>query len=337
MRCCATCFGDALLKKNLFQQGCSGICDCCGRASQSLIDPSLARDYFELLLGVYRPDVQGKPLPEILQRDWNLFPDLSSAQILNLLAEIYDDGNRARGSWVAINEDEEKILIHKWLDFRPELMHGNHFFPQAEFVSILGEFKTSIGEAFVSSDEIANTLYRARIWESDSPYVSEDMSAPSKEKAKNGRANPNGIPYLYLASEVATAIAEVRPNPNDLVAVSEVRLNHNLRLVDLQHPRKRVSPFTYSDVNYIAHIRAHLHLMDQLSLDLSKPVLPRTASLDYLPTQYIGEAIKSFGFDGIVFQSSVAEGFNVALFNPDNATIRNPTMHQVTRIDFQFN
>jgi len=336
MKCCANCFGDALLKKNLFSQDSSGNCDCCGLMSDRLINPSLARDYFELLLGVYRPTAQGKSLPEILQRDWNLFPDLSQVHILNLLAEIYDDGNRARGLWSAINEDEEISLIQKWVAFRPELMHGNRFFPEAEFVSILGELKTSLGEAFVSCDTVGNILYRARICESEAPYVAKDMSAPPKEKTRNGRANPNGIPYLYLASDVSTAIAEVRPNPNDQVAVSKVRLNQSLRFVDLQHPRKRVSPFTYSEVADIAHIRAHLHLMDQLSLDLSKPILPRTANLDYLPTQYLGEAIKSFGFDGIVFQSSVADGFNIALFNPDSASVQDPNMHRVTKVGFEF-
>lgn len=120
------------------------------------------------------------------------------------------------------------------------------------------------------------------------------------------------------------------------MTLAEVLIDKDLRLVDLMNLRKRVSPFLYADAQQIAILRVHLYFMERLSKDLSKPVLPRSASLDYLPTQLISEAIKYFGFDGIILQSSVADGFNVALFDPSKATIANPTLHRVTRVGFVF-
>ena len=42
------------------------------------------------------------------------------------------------------------------------------------------------------------------------PY-SRNRMVPLPEKAIEGRANPKGIPYLYLATHRETALAEVRP------------------------------------------------------------------------------------------------------------------------------
>ena len=52
-------------------------------------------------------------------------------------------------------------------------------------------------------------------------------------------------------------------------------------------------------------------------VQLSKPVLPREADLEYLPSQYLCEFVKHVGFQGITFKSSLSNGDNYALFNDD--------------------
>lgn len=336
MKCCAQCLGDIVLTQTLFNKEKAGECDFCKMQRSNLIDPLVARDYFELLLEVYQPDPSGWQLAEILSTEWNLFPNQDLAHISYLLSEILGDGNRARGLWKAINHGQEEELIQKWEEFRPELVYVNRFFPKADIIPLLETLKPSFGVVSADSGSIATALYRARICESDTIFHSEEMGAPPRGKVGNGRANPNGIPYLYLASDPQTAISEVRPNPSDQVTLAEVSIDEGLRLVDLMSPRKRVSPFLYADAQQIARLRVHLYFMERLSKDLSKPIPPRSASLDYLPTQFISEAIKYFGFDGIIFQSSVADGFNVALFDPSKATIANPTLHRVTQVGFTF-
>ena len=47
---------------------------------------------------------------------------------------------------------------------------------------------------------------------------------------------------------------------------------------------------------------------------------PCREAIDYIPTQYIAEYVKTLGYDGIVFRSSyVPGGTNITLFNPEVA------------------
>lgn len=55
-------------------------------------------------------------------------------------------------------------------------------------------------------------------WEEEAPYSPERMK-PLKDRAREGRANPKGIPYLYLATAKETALAEVRPWVGSKVSV----------------------------------------------------------------------------------------------------------------------
>lgn len=61
---------------------------------------------------------------------------------------------------------------------------------------------------------VGEKFFRARIHEfnmSKAKYDNEKMGPPPKHKATQGRLNPVGIPYLYLANDVDTAVSEVRP------------------------------------------------------------------------------------------------------------------------------
>lgn len=336
MKCCANCIGDYNLSIWLFIEPQAGYCDFCKKSTDKLIDPLLARDYFELLLEIYKQDTHGQNLAETLTQDWNLFAGQDVAHVQLLLAEILGDGNKVRGTWSAVNQGQEVDLIGKWELFKQELIHQNRFFPNDDFIPLFDQLRESFGSALTFSQNLGPLLYRARICENDQPYCISEMGAPPPKKVGNGRANPNGIPYLYLASDPHTAISEVRPNPSDQITLVEVRAEAGLKLVDLIHPRKRFSPFMFDDAEQMASLRVKLHFMERLSQELSRPILPRSASLDYLPTQFVSEAIKHYGFDGIIFQSSVANGFNVAIFDPSKASIGNPTMHKVTKVGFEF-
>ena len=55
---------------------------------------------------------------------------------------------------------------------------------------------------------------------------------------------------------------------------------------------------------------------------ISKPVRSGDSKLDYIPTQFIVDYIKSLneseevGFDGIIFGSTISDGHNLMLFDP---------------------
>jgi len=58
------------------------------------------------------------------------------------------------------------------------------------------------------------------------------MGNPPNELAKSGRANPNGISYLYIANDVTT-LYEARASLFDYVSVGTFKLEEDIRVVDL--------------------------------------------------------------------------------------------------------
>jgi hypothetical protein len=63
---------------------------------------------------------------------------------------------------------------------------------------------------------------------------------PLADRAHEGRVNPKGIPCLYLAATLETAVSEVRPWIGSFVSVGQFRTTHPLRIVDcsVHHARK---------------------------------------------------------------------------------------------------
>ena len=54
----------------------------------------------------------------------------------------------------------------------------------------------------------------------------------------------------------------------------------------------------------------------------------------YLATQYVAEEIKSMGFDGLRFRSSLhKKGVNIVLFNPDDCNAISSDLIEVKEID----
>jgi hypothetical protein len=161
------------------------------------------------------------------------------------------------------------------------------------------------------------------------------MACPPAAHTKNGRANPVGIPYLYAATTPETAIAETRPHPGDQLTVAQFRMTHPLKLLNLLHPRKTFSPFNVLDEGELPALRHDLAFLCHLAGELSKPVLPRVADLEYLPTQYLCEFIKNCDYDGVVFKSSISNGANVALFSDSKVQVDALSYYEVTRLHYE--
>jgi hypothetical protein len=63
------------------------------------------------------------------------------------------------------------------------------------------------------------------------PHLPERMKPP-RDRSREGRANPKGITYLYLANDRETASAEVRPWIGSLMSVGQFKTLRALRLVN---------------------------------------------------------------------------------------------------------
>ncbi|WP_181463002.1 RES family NAD+ phosphorylase [Halomonas taeanensis] len=68
----------------------------------------------------------------------------------------------------------------------------------------------------------------------------------------------------------------------------------------------------------------------------SRPVLESDSTADYAPTLVIAEFIKSKGYDGIVYKSALAEGYNLALFDLDSADLVNCTTFELKSLPLSF-
>ena len=207
-------------------------------------------------------------------------------------------------------------------------MYKNRYFPES---NLDGERLEGL-LAQLQADDVPDVWYRARIQRDEIPFPIEKMGAPSNRDTSHGRANPPGIPYLYLGSKEETAVSEIRPHTGELACVADFTLPHDLKLVDLRNPRRLISPFLFGDEDQIASVRNDIPFIERLGQELTRPILPQGAAIDYVPSQYLCEFIKKAGYDGVIYSSSVGDGMNLALFDPSMAMPGMVRQRRVARV-----
>ncbi|WP_178089552.1 RES family NAD+ phosphorylase [Rheinheimera lutimaris] len=318
MLCCPECFDDRTIRIEWEHSGNTGCCYFCGATDQNLIHPEALKSKFEILSDAYFPDDSGKLLVEWFKSDWGLFsnPRMDIANASRLLAEILDDGDIVRRRFAPIKSLTSFSSVQGWYQLKEELKHTNRFFLSSQFD--FNTIKKLISLLEIEVDNLSRDWFRSRIQIDTAPFPPEQMLAPPAKLASHGRANPAGIPYLYIASDEETAASELRPHTGDLMTIAKLSIPSQLKLVDLRDPRKTISPFELED---ISELRNAVEVLVKLGEELTRPVLRHSAAYDYVPSQFLCEFIKNCGFDGVCYRSSVGNGFNVALFKPDCAAV----------------
>lgn len=320
-RCCAVCFGDYRLRDNIIDlcDPISSTCGYCGTSDVKCVVPQRLSQWFEPLIATYEVVDDGAPIVELLMDDWKLFEGsgLGPADAKELLADVLDDGEVVRRSFspMAYTADEN---LQRWEELRDEMMHRNRWF--LDDPMDMDRIAVLLTQLITSAESLKDLRwYRARLLSGDTAYELHEMGAPPPQLAGHGRANPAGIPYLYLGSTPATAVSELRPHTGEKACVAEFTFR-DLRFADLRDPKRLISPLI-GDESEIVRLRADLPLLERLGEELTRPVQPRGAPFEYIPTQYLCEHIKKCGFDGVVYRSSVStdEGINLALFEPEKA------------------
>lgn len=328
--CCPECFDDRGLRDQLFPSldPGHGTCDFCGTVDTQLVEPGKLADYFELLVNVYEANQDGKSLVEWMKDDWQLFshPRMDVAHSKELLGEILDDGEIVRGSFAPSPSYVSEGLA-QWDKLRDEMMYANRWF--LDVAIDLDRLRQLLD--MLLAPPLPQQWYRARIRTEDDVFPIEKMGAPPKRRSSHGRANPAGIPYLYLGSLPETAAAEIRPHTGEVACVADFTIPV-IKAVDLRNPRKLVSPFILTDASEIGQLRADLPFLERLGEELTRPVQPAGAAIDYIPSQYLCEFIKKSGFDGVVYRSSVSDGINLALFDPTKAVGGAVALYNISKV-----
>jgi len=230
-----------------------------------------------------------------------------------------------------INQDEDDDFLFTagatdYLAYKKLLCVENRFIVEKKYQ----DYFDQIIDRSKKKYSVRDHLYRARLnsFKQNYPFRANEMGIAPKSRASVGRANPHGIPYMYLAEASSTAIAEVRPNVNDYVSVATFEIIDTINVASLEDITVADSPTLSTFMFY-------------LSYDFSKSAHDE---LDYLPCQYFAEYCKSKKIDGIRYLSS-AKGFpnspkkgkyNVVLFNDGKVKCKDSDVkaYQITCIDY---
>ena len=305
--CCPNCFKDRFLEKQILEYSEeNGDCHYCQSTDVSIINVNKLQDLFESIIDIYEVNESGISLSEALNIDWIIF-NVDELIANNLTSDILN--NKEILTIKYINRLEQ-ISANTWDNFKEDLKHNNRYFPNASELN--KESLKDIIQDFPSFD-YPKEVFRGRINDNHKVFSQDEMGKPPCKIATQGRANPIGISYLYVASDENTAISEIRPDKGDSVTIAEIKLPNGLRFLDARSLKTDISPFDYSDYA-LEGLYKNINILERFGEELSKPVLPKEAHLEYIASQYLTELVKHYGFDGVLYKSSVGSGFNIVVF-----------------------
>jgi hypothetical protein len=167
--------------------------------------------------------------------------------------------------------------------------------------------------------------------ENPSPFGPERMK-PLVNRSSEGRANPKGISYLYLATQQATAVAEVRPWIGSYVSVAQFALKRAVSVVNFATDDHGIVLYS-GEPEPQERERAVWHDIDRA---FSQPVTSGDDTADYAPTQVLAEFFRENGLDGVAYGSSLGQGHNLSLFDIGAAVLVNCNLVQIDGVKFDF-
>jgi len=156
---------------------------------------------------------------------------------------------------------------------------------------------------------------------------------PLKNRAMEGRANPKGISYLYLANDQKTAVAESRASIGEAVSVGVFKVTRDLWVVDCSVKAAEFPSIYFKEPS---SKKRTIAVWSDIDRAFSQPVNRSDDVADYAPTQILAELFKQNGFDGVAFRSSLADGHNLVLFDVEAATLTGCCLYQVTKFNLEF-
>lgn len=331
MNCCAGCFQDAQIRAMISTNNMIGDCDFCGQKKVAIYPIDSSSDLTDLISGViniYEEVADGKPLVDVLMNDWSIFnrtlPTVRNL-VENYCSIILGDGKNGHNINVKIphmyTENYGIFSGHSWGEFSEVIKTKNRFyngyFKADQFVSFLSYSITKYPKGAI--------FFRARVWSDGHGYSTSEMGAPPRGKRKSGRVNPEGIGVLYLTSDEKTALSEVRASAFDFVSVGRFRLKKDINVVNISG-LNNISPALYA--SGLESLAANINVFSDIATEIAKPLRRNDSPLEYLPTQYITEFIKSKGYSGVEFTSTmVTGGNNIAVF--DETLFECVTVHDV--------
>ncbi|MBM7599918.1 hypothetical protein JOC34_002309 [Virgibacillus halotolerans] len=327
----------------------TGDCKTCNGKNVYIYDTTIHGqlvDVFNELLEVYLPTnhlpddyprEKMNLLKDELYEKWGIF-NIDKEKIYTLITNIcYEKYNEypeifdSPISIMKLNDNEylqgnSITKTHSWEHFVKEIQTNNRFHTDYINTNVLDMFCGNVKKTYKGG----TILYRARISTEDGFTISE-MGAPPSNKASDGRANPLGISCLYLASDRETTLHEIKAGAYDYVTIGEFELQEDIDVIDFIALDK-IGPFSGIDMTLHAINKENTQ---KIGNEIAKPLRRNDGPLDYLPTQYITDFIKSKGYKGIKYKSTMnKDGYNLAIFNPGLFQCRDICVYDVRGIKY---
>ena len=295
-----------------------------------MMDFSDFHGFFAALLSLFSStDESNKTIVNIIQDEWNLFKNNDVAR--TLLADVIakNDCGYLIDSFVNYTDDiRDRFAV--WDKLKTSVKENSRFFTNMDEFAQYDYLKCGDNGL-----KIGDKLFRSRITPAGQTALDcKEMGCPPKFLATAGRANPFGIPYLYLCDTAKTTYYEVRAVYLDKLSVGTFEVTRDLKIVDFIHNISLYNLYT-DDLKSFKENIIKKKVIDAIGSDLSKPLRRYDSELEYVPTQLICEYCRRVvGADGIIFESSLHKGArNYVLFDETSAKCVDVESHEITRID----
>lgn len=361
MRFCNHCIVDGELQPIIEGLGMAGdICPVCEKRKVFIYDTDIhsrLTENFEQLLEIYTPEsmlpldfphTEKRLLVTELTDRWHIFNDkLTPTDVLHIIraicAEKYASMPSLFNTLIGIADlnDEQSLKensllrTNSWNDFVKSLREQNRFHTKHIELTILERFCTYIRKVYKKG----TVFYRGRISTEDG-FPLDEMGAPPSDKASAGRANSAGIRCLYLASDLDTTLHEVRAGVFDYVTIGRFELKEDIVVVNLK-AIDHISPFI-EGLNPLEHAINKEHLK-RINMEIGRPLRRSDTILDYIPTQYVADFIKSIlhegkpEYAGIEYNSTLnRRGQNLAIFYPDLFDCTDVEIYHINQLKYEY-
>ena len=344
---CEHCFKDNHLREWIREYNIRENCPWCGSENTYVAPLIDVTPLFREVASIYKETAypHGDLIDYLLQQDWNIFSeDIENAPgnlMHDMTIEILKAGITKDDvdlpDYEGLFQMKEPWLENSWHEKMQRILTGEEDASIIKPENDLGDPLEFACEELAVSYEEGQVLYRARIHEERSrseKYIPNELSAPSPAKARAARANRAGEPVLYLASDLETALSEVRAWRGAAVAIARVKIIRRLEIINLLDLEFPESPFFEEHFEWKIELAGLFH---RFAEELSRPVIPGEEERLYIPSQHLCDLFQASRYDGVAYPSAMGTGHNLVLFNPSDAEPLNVTYYRIQGVTYDFN
>jgi sepS16C protein len=361
MKFCQKCFADEILKSQVIIAGRQSSCDLCSNANDFVYDTQKDKyliDYFSSFISIFSPiekienfqSGQEMLLKTEVATNWNIFTTNDEYKVYQMLSEIckelFEEIPNLLNSPVGVDKMYDPIYLQEhslfskgWECFVEDIKYNNRFHSNQINKGILAKYCEAIQKTYSRGEQ----FFRCRISKDRKQFEPKEIGAPPKGKSADGRANARGIVTLYLGDTEKTAIHETRTGLYDHVCIGTFELKSPITVIDFKKINE-ISPFLDGIIDDIAELAINKKHLKQIDYEMGRVMRKTDDVLDYLPTQYIADFVRSivseeypeqYAFQGIEFRSVMnPEGFNLAIFTPECFDVIDIKMKRINQISY---